>query len=172
MGNEIRELLDKKITEKLPKDQLEQHITEFLKSHNMCVLSTSKDNIPRATPIEYYSEGTTLYMIGDPGTKVNNIRANPRVGIGIHDPLTGWLSVKGVQITGQATLITNDNPEYDEAMRIYKWEKLGKEVGMNKAPRGRIIIKVESKKIELVEVTLKQRDYDAQQVWEASENKA
>jgi len=167
MRTEIYELLKKKITTQMPRDQLEQHIAEFLKSHNMCVLATASDNVPRASSIECYSEGTTLYMVGDPGTKVDNIKANPRVSIGIHDPLSGWLSIKGVQITGRATLISDGTPEYDEAMKIYQWQNLGKELGWTKPPRGFTIIKVEAEKIELVEIALKQQDYSEHQVWEA-----
>ncbi|MFC2069038.1 pyridoxamine 5'-phosphate oxidase family protein [Chloroflexota bacterium] len=170
MGNEILELLRKKVTAQMLRDQLEQYIVKFLKSHNMCMLATAKDNVPRATPIEYYSDGTTVYMIGDPGNKLDNIRSNPQVSIGIHDPLTGWLSVKGAQITGEATLITEDNPEHLEAMKIYKWWELGKELGQDKPPSGRIIIKIEAKKIEIVEIALKQRGYAARQVWEAQES--
>ena len=170
MSNEILELLKKKITNQLPREQLEQNIVEFLKSHNMCVLATASNDVPRATPIEYYSEGTTLYMIGDPGTKRNNIEINPAVSIGIHDPLTGWLTVKGVQITGEATLISDGTPEYDEAMRVYQWQNLGKELGWTEAPRGFTMIKVKAKKIELTEIALKQKGYAEKQVWEVSES--
>jgi len=77
------------------------------------------------------------------------------------------LSIKGIQITGQAKLITGNNPEYDNAMRVYKWENLGKELGWTKPPRGYTIIKVEAEKIELTEIALKQKGYSHHQVWEA-----
>lgn len=189
MGNKISEMREiiMKINKKMPRDQLEQHIVEFIKSHDMCVLATtSKDNIPRATPIWYNSKGTTLYMVGDEGTKMDNIRANPRVGIGIHDIRTSFQSVKGIQITGQATLITADNPEYEEMLRIYQFverirkvtremaELLGmerpEEMGEIKPPKDIAMIKIEAKKIALVESVLLARGYAAQQVWEAQES--
>jgi len=189
MGNKIDEMRQviMKINKKMPRDQLEQHIVEFIKSHDMCVLATtSKDNIPRATPIWYNSEGTTIYMVGDEGTKLNNIRANPRVGIGIHDIRTSFQSVKGIQITGQVTLITEDNPEYEEALKIYQLEERTKKVtqqmaellgmeppegmGEIKPPKDITMIKVEAKKIELIETALLQRGYTAQQFWEAQES--
>jgi nitroimidazol reductase NimA-like FMN-containing flavoprotein (pyridoxamine 5'-phosphate oxidase superfamily) len=71
------QLLKKKVTKKLLKKELEQKIVDFLKSSNLCVLATSKDDLPRATPIEYYSQGTILYMAGEPGTKIRNIQTNP-----------------------------------------------------------------------------------------------
>jgi len=150
----------------------------------MCVLATaSKDNIPRATPIWYNSEGTTLYMVGDEGTKLNNIRANPRVGIGIHDIRTSFQSVKGIQITGEAMLLTGDNPEYEEALRIYNFKERTKkvrkemaellrmeppeEMGEVKPPKDITMIKIEAKKIALIESALLARGYAAQQFWEA-----
>jgi len=186
MGNKIDEMRQviMKINKKMPRDQLEQHIVEFIKSHDMCVLATaSKDNIPRATPIWYNSEGTTLYMVGDEGTKLNNIRANPKVGIGIHDIRTSFQSVKGIRITGEATLITADNPKHEEALRIYQFQERTKKVAMQMAemlgmeppeemgeiqfPKDVTIIKVEAKEIALVESALLQRGYAAQQFWEA-----
>ena len=186
MGNDENEMREQiiKMNKKMPRDQLEQHIVEFIKSHNVCVLSTSKDDMPRATPVTYYSEGTTLYILGDRGTtKLNNISANPRVSIGIADPRTSWLSVKGVQITGQVTLITADNPGFEEALRIYNFKErmkenieemrkalgkdTGKDIPQGKPPKSVTVIKVESKKIELCEYALLPRGYDFRQVWEA-----
>ena len=39
--NEMRQLITN-INKKMTRDQLEQHIIEFIKAHNVCVLSTSK----------------------------------------------------------------------------------------------------------------------------------
>ena len=186
MGNDENEMREQivKMNKKMPREQLEQHIVEFIKSHNVCVLSTSKDDIPRATPVTYYSEGTTLYILGDRGTtKLNNLGANPRISVGIADPRTSWLSVKGVQITGQVTLITADDPGFEEALRIYNFEgrmkeniremrralgkDTGKEIPVGKTPRGLVAIKIESKKIELCEYALLPQGYNFRQVWEA-----
>jgi len=186
MGNDESEMREQitKLNKKMPRDQLEQHLVDFIKSHNVCVLSTSKDDIPRATPVTYYSEGTTLYILGDRGTtKLNNLSANPRISIGIADPRTSWLSVKGVQITGQVTLITANNPGYEEALRIYNFNErmkenihemrkalgkdTGKEIPVGKPPKGLVVIKIESKRIELCEYALLPRGYDFRQVWEA-----
>lgn len=81
----------------------------------------------------------------------------------IHSPVT--VDVKGIQITGHATLITADDPEYDEVLKICNLQRIKDEI----ARRGLTVIKVKSKKIELLEIGLKQRGYDAYQVWEASE---
>ena len=165
--NDFMALAQKKATKQMSKDELERHISVFIKTHNMCVLCTARDNIPRATPIEYWADGTTLYIVADPGTKRENIKANPKVSVGIFDPLVGTLSVKGMQITGEAMLLTGDNPEYDEALIMRRRELVGEDIGDFKPPKGRTLIKVESKKIELCEYALLPRGYDFRQVWEA-----
>ena len=171
MGNEMLEIMLKKVTARMPRDELEQHIIEFIESHNMCVMATAKDNAPRATAIEYFPVGTTLYMVGDPGTKIEHMKANPQVSICIHDPLTtGFFSVKAVVIMGKPTLIANDNPEYYEAWRICQWEKVSKELGLTEPPKSLLMIKIEAKSIKLLENVLKLRGYASTQVWEALES--
>jgi len=187
MGDKISEMREQimKINKKMPRDELEQHLADFIKSHNVCVLATaSKDGVPLATPIWCNSKGTTLYMVADAGTtKLANIRANPRVSIGINDPRPSFQSVKGIQIWGEAKLITEDNPEYEEALKNYQFQERTKtvtrqiaellgmeppeETGEIKVPRDVTIIKVEAKKIELCEYALLPRGYDFRQVWEA-----
>jgi len=170
MGNEMLELMTRRVTAKMPRDELEQHIIEFIKSHNMCVMATAKDNVPRATAIEYFSVGTTLYMVGDPGTKIEHMKANPQVSISIHDPYTGFFSVKAIVITGKPTLISDSDPEYYEAWKICQWEKIRKELGLTEPPKGILMIKIEAKSIKLLENVLKLKGYDSTQVWEASES--
>jgi len=172
-----------KVDRRMPREQLERHLIEFIKSHKVCVLSTSKDDVPRATPVTYYAQGTTLYILGDAGTtKLKNLRANPRVSVGIYGPLTSWRSVKGIQITGHATLITEDHAEFEEALRIYNFkermkesikgmrEALGKdtekEIQVTRPPKGVVVIKIESKKVELCEYALLPQGLDFRQVWE------
>jgi nitroimidazol reductase NimA-like FMN-containing flavoprotein (pyridoxamine 5'-phosphate oxidase superfamily) len=181
--NEMREQV-MQVNKKMPREQLEAHLIEFIKSNNVCVLSTSKDDIPRSTPVTYYSEGTTLYILTDQGsTKLDNIEANPRISIGISAPRTSWLSVKGLQITGQVTLITAGNPGFEEALTVYNFQErvkenmqemrkaLGKdtekEIPLIKPPKSLVVMKVESKKIELCEYALLPRGYDFRQIWEA-----
>jgi hypothetical protein len=106
-------------------------------------------------------------MGADAGSKRENIKANPEVSIGIFDPFVGSLSVKGMQITGQATLLTNDNPEFDYASLLERQELVGEDVGDFKPRRDRIVIKVEAKKIEFLDVALKLEGYDLKYVWEA-----
>jgi len=170
MGNELFELMVKQVTTPMPRGELEQHIIEFIKSHNMCVMATSKGDVPRATAIEYFPVGTTIYMVGDPGTKIEHMKANPQVSISIHAPYTGFFSVKAIVITGKPTLISDGDPEFPEAWRICQWEKVTKELGLTEFPKGVLIIKIEAKTIKLLENVLKLRGYASSQVWEAVES--
>ena len=166
------ELRARNFTRKLPPDDLKQRIVRFLKSCNICVLATSKDGVPRATPIEYYADGTTLYLNADEGTKLVNIRSNPRVSVGIYNtPYTNWVDwsiVKGMQITGRATLITERSPEYLEAFKIYNWYDFAKAAGrdLSGPPRGRTLIKLIAEKIEYRDMSLLKEGCSRFQTWQ------
>jgi uncharacterized protein YhbP (UPF0306 family) len=176
MTTELAQLVAKKYSAKLPDDELKERICNFLKEQTMCTLATCKDDVPRATPLEYFSEGTTLYIAPDPGTKIVNIAANSRISVGIFNdvnpdwPGGAWKRIKGVQITGEATLLTPDNPEYAHAMKVYNWEPFLEALGRTRddVPKPEKMIKVESKKIEYSENALMLKGYARKQVWEAS----
>ena len=57
---------------------------------NCLVLATSYGDIPRATPLEFFNEGLTLYIFGEGGGKIANIKRNPHVCAAIYQqPLKG-----------------------------------------------------------------------------------
>lgn len=156
----------KRPLEVMPKDQLEQHLIEFIKSHNVCVLATAKDNIPRATSLEYEAEGLNLYLMVDRGRKIENMRANPEISAAIHDPLHGWKTIKGIQVSAEAKLLTDSDAEYHEAWKIYNRANTGKE-GWDVPPKGGTLLIIEPRKIELIETALREKGYKMRQVWEA-----
>ena len=146
-----------------PKD-LEKRIIQFLKEQNMCVLATCSNDVPRATPIEYHSRGTTMYFVGEPGTKLKNIKNNPNVSIGIFLPYLGWDSAKGAQVTGKAKIISKKNAaEFKEGLAAYQWEKTAKELGIKTFPETVKLVKVEPKKIEFIDMSLKIMGYTPRQ---------
>jgi nitroimidazol reductase NimA-like FMN-containing flavoprotein (pyridoxamine 5'-phosphate oxidase superfamily) len=145
-------------------NELEKRIIGFLKEQNMFVLATCSDDIPRATPIEYRSKGTTMYFVGEPGVKLENIKNNPRVSVGIFSPYIGWESVKGAQITAKAKIISRETGEFKEGLEAYQWEKTAKELGLKTFPEtGVELVKVEPQKIEYVDVSLKKLGYSPRQ---------
>jgi len=71
-----------------------------------CVLATVHNNIPRATPVDFFCEGLTLWIAGEPGLKIRNIRSNPQVAVGIYHPMDHSKLNRSLQIMGHATLIS------------------------------------------------------------------
>jgi uncharacterized pyridoxamine 5'-phosphate oxidase family protein len=149
----------------MPTKVLEERIVEFFKEQNMCVLATCGDGLPRATPIEYHSKGITIYFVGEPGTKLENMKKNPNVSIGIFLPYIGWGSAKGAQITGKAKIIFRENlTEFKEGLAAYQWEKTAKELGLKTFPEtGVELVKVEPEKIEFIDMSLKKLGYSPRQ---------
>ena len=150
-------------TQLMPQQELETYIAEFLTQNNMCALATCSGDVPRATPIEYHSKGLTLYLAGEPGTKLKNIAVNPNVSVGVYFPYTGMESVGGAQITGKATIITKGTKEFDEGLVAYQWEKTAKEFNIQQFPGGLNLIKIDPVKIELTDVFLKKKGYSSRQ---------
>jgi hypothetical protein len=98
----------------------------------MCVLATCRNDVPRATPLEYHSKELTFYFVAERGTKLRNIRSNPNVSVAIFLPYKGWNSTKGAQITGKAKIISRKSSrEFREGLEAYGWEKTAKEIGIN-----------------------------------------
>ena len=77
---------------------------------NCLVLATSKNDVPRATPLEFFNEGLNIYIIGEPGGKIANLRKNPKVSAAIYEqPLDHSKKQKSLQLFGRAELIPMKN---------------------------------------------------------------
>lgn len=151
---------------RVPPKELEKRIIQFLKEQNMCVLATCSGNVPRATPIEYHPKGTAMYFVGEPGTKLKNMKNNPNVSIGIFFPYIGWDSAKGAQITGKAKIISKKNvAEFEEGLAAYQWEKTARELGIKTFPETVELVKVEPEKIEFIDMSLKKMGYSPRQIF-------
>ena len=79
---------------------------------NALVLATSAKDTPRATVLEFFNEGLAIYIFGEPGGKIANIKRNPRVSAVIYEqPLDHSKLQKSLQIFGTAALINvRNNP--------------------------------------------------------------
>lgn len=165
------ELREKTYTEPMPRAELQTRIEEFLRSHNICVLCTARDDVPRATPIEYYSDGTILYMTVDPGTKTENLKVNPRVSIAVssvyYTDWTDWKEVKGIQITGTGILLSDGQEGHAQAQKAYKWQLYAKARGWDTSvpPKGVTFLKVVPQKIEYRDMSLMLEGFSPTQVW-------
>lgn len=157
-----------RVSNPMPEPELEAYVVDFLTQNNMCVLATSKGDVPRATPIEYRSKGLTLYLAGEIGEKLKNIAYNPNVSVGIYFPYTGLESAKGAQITGKAMILSSGTMEFEAGLAAYQWEKTAREFGIKTFPESLSLIRVDPVQIELIDVTLKKKGYSPRQTLKIS----
>jgi len=97
-----------------------------------CALGTCRNNIPRVTPIDFFNDGLTLWMLGDPGGKLGNIRSNPNVAVGIYTRMDHSQENRSIQLWGKARLVTK---RYQEELFMKIVEKFGILDAIKKAVR-------------------------------------
>jgi nitroimidazol reductase NimA-like FMN-containing flavoprotein (pyridoxamine 5'-phosphate oxidase superfamily) len=85
------------------------------------VLATVKDNVPRATPVDFFNDGLTIWIAGEPGLKIRNIRSNPRVAVGIYHPMDHSKLNRSLQVQGKAKLINLRYHRKEFMMRVKKF---------------------------------------------------
>lgn len=89
---------------------------------NALVLATCSKDMPRATTLEFFNEGMTLYIFGEPGGKLGNIRRNPNVSAAVYEqPMTHRRVQRSLQIFGEADLITTRNNPRLFKSKARKW---------------------------------------------------
>ena len=174
MSGELGRALEQKIRVKMQREPLEEHIANTLKKVKMCTLCTSKDDFPRGTPLEYFSDGLSLYISPDPGTKTKNLKVNHNVSVSIYNNLypeweNEWQTIWGLQITGKGLMLQEDHPEYEHARLQIRFESYYKALGKDytERPRGRPILKVTPSNIVLLEAGLIAKGFAHRQVWQA-----
>jgi hypothetical protein len=89
-----------------------------LKHGLACVLCTVHGDEPRATPIDFFIDGFTLWHAGEPGLKIRNIRSNAKVAVGIYHPMDHSLLNRSLQINGTATLLPYAGHEQEFIERV------------------------------------------------------
>jgi len=92
---------------------------------NALVLATSFKDTPRATVLEFFNEGLTLYIFGEPGGKIANLKRNPKVSAVVYEqPLNHGKFQRSLQIFGTSELINvRNNPTFFNA-KMKKWNLL------------------------------------------------
>jgi len=131
---------------KLPALKIKEIIEEFLTSHNTCTLSTSYKDRVRSTPIEYTYNNGCIYLISEGGEKFANLPLNTNISLAVYEDYTGMKNLAGMQITGLANIIPNNNDEYIDIINMK---------GLNidfikKMPFNMNIIKIKIEKIEFL----------------------
>lgn len=153
----------------LPRDELRDRIERLLASTNICVLATiSKQGTPIASPIEYYAEGLSLYLLPDADTpKLNAMKRDSRISLAVHREYHGWHSGHGLQYFGNVEIIEPNTPGWDQAMKIFRWRPWAEDIGMDtsKPFETNPVAKIVPDRILYTETWLWKKGYSAKQVW-------
>jgi len=89
-----------------------------LKHGLACVLCTVHKGEPRATPIDFFADGMTLWCAGEPGLKIRNIRSSQKVAVGIYHPMDHSVLNRSLQIHATATLMPYAGHEQEFINRL------------------------------------------------------
>jgi len=144
----------------MPEIALKKAILEFLNKRKVLVLCTCSKNSPRATPMDFYMEKNTdnfnIYVGPTPGKKIDNIKENPIVSIGIYTPMSEG-KIQGMQITatGKDRLIflKEGDEQFKKAQKIVRG-------------RRKLILKIIPEKIEFLDYDFIKEGYSRLQVLE------
>ena len=103
-------------------EQFEKEVIRFIENNDMVYLATSRNDIPRCTPLGYYSQGTTLYILTEGGGKLVNLKANDRFSYAIGfrpNGQQGIMKVAGLQCWGRATVLSmkKDPEQFGQLMQ-------------------------------------------------------
>lgn len=140
----------------MPEEELKKEIREYLNKRKVLVLCTCSNNIPRATPMDFYTEQDSfnIYVGPAPGRKVKNMEENPIISIGIYTPLSEG-KVQGMQITasGRENLIflREGDEEFEEVQKIVRG-------------RRKLLLKIIPEKIELLDYDFAKKGYSRLQI--------
>lgn len=110
-------------THRLPRERLEERNLNLLSSQSMCVLATVGLDGPLATPVRYFHLDFTLVFTAlGTSPKMRNIRADPRVSVGVFAPLVGQASSRGAQLFGAARVLEPGDDGFDEHWPLVRWQ--------------------------------------------------
>lgn len=154
-------------TKQLPRDQLSERIEHFLATHWMGVLSTIGKDGPIGSPVEFYADGTAVFILPQPGSpKLKAVQRDPRVCFAAHGENAGWASVRGVQLFGEAELLEPDTPEHDHALTVYRWEASAVQLGkpLDRPPRMQLL-RIDPERIVYTEQWLRKDGFGPRQIW-------
>lgn len=154
-------------TKQLQREELTARIEHFLATHWMGVLCTLGKDGPIGSPIEFYADGTIIYLLPQPGSpKLRAMQKNPRICFAAHGENSGWASVRGAQLFGDAQLLDPGTPEHDHAMTIYRWVPSAVQLGKSlDQPPQMQLLKLDPDRIVYTEQWLRKDGFGPRQIW-------
>ena len=151
----------------------EARIEHFLATQWMGVLCTIGKNGPIGSPVEYYADGLKIFILPQPNSpKVKAMQRDPRLCFAIHGENSGWASVRGAQVFGNARFIEPGTEEHAYGMRIYRWQQSAIQLGksLDHAPQVPLMM-IEPERIVYTEHWLRKEGYGPRQIWHADPEK-
>lgn len=106
-------------------EELEELIVDYLNKHNVLHLATCRDDEPRSTPLEYFNNRLTVFILSEGGGKFANLKENDRVAYSIADPynpVEDFFGARGLQCWGRAKYF-NKNDDLKTFAEISKYKR-------------------------------------------------
>lgn len=95
-----------------------QEVLDYLQAHHVMTIATMGADGPAAAAVFYVNSGARFYFLSSPHSRhCQNIKADPRVAITIHEDYSDWCAIKGIQISALAREL--DGQEREAAKRLY-----------------------------------------------------
>ncbi|MFX1389598.1 MAG: pyridoxamine 5'-phosphate oxidase family protein [Promethearchaeota archaeon] len=141
---------------KMPVEELMDEIRKFLDERKVLVLCTCSNNIPRATPMDFYTEKDSfnIYVGPAPGRKVKNIEENPSISIGIYTPMSEG-KIQGMQITASGSekliFLKEGDKDFEKAQKVVRGKR-------------KMILKIIPERIELLDYSFINKGYSRLQI--------
>ena len=93
-----------------------KQIEQYIKNKNVCVIATCSENKPRASTVNYVSDGFILYIVtSKKSIKHQNIKTNPNISVAIDDQ--GRRERACLQAEGVAEIL--EGTEAEQARKFY-----------------------------------------------------
>lgn len=160
-------------TAQLPREELSTRIEHFLATQWMGVLCTIGKNGPIGSPVEYYADGLNIFILPQPNSpKVKAITRDPRLCFAIHGENSGWASVRGAQVFGNARFIDPGTPEHEHGMRVYRWQQSAIQLGkpLDTAPQVPLLV-IKPERVVYTEHWLRKDGFGPRQIWHCDPDK-
>jgi nitroimidazol reductase NimA-like FMN-containing flavoprotein (pyridoxamine 5'-phosphate oxidase superfamily) len=154
-------------TKQIPRADLTSRIEHFLATHWMGVLCTQGKDGPIGSPVEFYADGTTVYLLPQPNSpKLKAMQRNPRVCFAVHGENSGWASVRGAQLFADVEILAPGTPEHEAGMAIYRWQPSAVQLGNSLAhPPPLQLAKIDPYRIVYTEQWLRKDGFGPRQIW-------
>lgn len=120
-------------------EEYEGEVAQFLKDHDTLYLATSWNDVPRCTPLGYFTRGLTVYILSEGGGKFANLARNGNVSYSIASRVNGGrglMRVRGLQVWGKAEVVSmrKNRKRFEEVLQCTGVMELLGERGMKGLP--------------------------------------